>query len=154
MADRPLCCRLMEYALKVTGVASHTSGIAIIYLGRKCLYTALDTLTRPPCATVKVVRSKEVTAKTLLSLVKIKSKSLELSELSVLPPLKSVLLTTLKKKCIGVLTQVVVDEVCCERGLLVFPTSVHAGVGIRRVHGENIGADAHQLRLPHQLPDG
>lgn len=52
------------------------------------------------------------------------------------------------------LTQVVVDKVCREGGLLVFPASVHTGVGVRRVHGENVGADAHQLRLPHQFPDG
>ncbi len=36
----------------------------------------------------------------------------------------------------------------------MFPASVHAGVGIRRVYGENVSADAHQLCLPHQLPDG
>lgn len=47
------------------------------------------------------------------------------------------------------LTQVVIDEVCREGGLLVFPASVHAGIGVRRIHRENVGADSHQLCLPH-----
>lgn len=51
-------------------------------------------------------------------------------------------------------TKVVVDKVCCEGRLLVFSASIHAGVGIRCVHRENICADAHQFCLPHQLPDG
>lgn len=52
------------------------------------------------------------------------------------------------------LTQVVVDKVRCEGGLLVLPASVQAGVSIGRVHGEDVCADAHQLSFPHQLPDG
>lgn len=52
------------------------------------------------------------------------------------------------------LTQVVVDKVCCEGGLLVFPPSVHGSICIRRIHRKNVSADAHQLRLSHQLPDG
>lgn len=51
------------------------------------------------------------------------------------------------------LTQVVINKVSCEGRLLVLPASIHGGVCIRRVHRENVGADAHQLCLPHQLPD-
>lgn len=53
----------------------------------------------------------------------------------------------------GFLTQVVIDEVGCEGRLLVFPASVHASVGVRCVHRENISADAHQFCLSHQLPN-
>lgn len=52
------------------------------------------------------------------------------------------------------LTQIVIDKVCCEGWLLVFPASVHTGVGVGRIHRENVSANAHQLGLPHQLPDG
>lgn len=52
------------------------------------------------------------------------------------------------------LTQVVVDEVCCESGLLVFPASVHACVGVGCVNRKDVGADAHQFCLPHEFSDG
>lgn len=54
----------------------------------------------------------------------------------------------------GELTEVVVDEVSSEGRLLVLPSAIHAGVGVGRVHWENVSADAHKFCLPHQLPDG
>lgn len=44
---------------------------------------------------------------------------------------------------IVILTQVVVDEVGRQGWLLVLPASIHAGIGIRRIHWENVRADAH-----------
>lgn len=52
------------------------------------------------------------------------------------------------------LTQIVVDKLSWEGRLLMFPTSVNTGTGIRCVHRENIGTDTHQFCLSHQLPDG
>lgn len=52
------------------------------------------------------------------------------------------------------LTQVVVDKVCGECRLLVLAPAVHAGIGVSHVHREDVCADAHKLRLPHQLADG
>ena len=51
-------------------------------------------------------------------------------------------------------TQVVVDELGGEGGLLVPAAPVGGGAGIGGIHGEDVRRDAHQLRLAHQLPDG
>lgn len=51
-------------------------------------------------------------------------------------------------------TQVVVNKICSEGGLFVFTASIHACAGIRRVHGEDVCADTHELGFPHQLSYG
>lgn len=47
---------------------------------------------------------------------------------------------------VSLLTQVIVDEVCSEGGLLVFPASVHTGADVWRVYGEDVRAEEEKNR--------